>query len=100
MTDRGPVARQAGLLIVSFVATLAVLTGLLALVSGRLPASAGSSSSPPPAASAPGGVALVPSVSPGTPSTPSSQSALPTAATDPVLVGAGEIGECGPSGDE
>jgi len=30
MTDRRPIARQAGLLIVSFIATLAILAGLLA----------------------------------------------------------------------
>jgi hypothetical protein len=99
MTDRRPVAHQVGLLIVSFVATLAILTGLLAVVSGRGRAT-GASPSPPPAASAQVGVAIVPSTAPGTQSSPGNQSTLPTAATDPVLVGAGEIGECGPSGDE
>jgi hypothetical protein len=99
MTDRRPVARQAGLLIVSFVATLAILSGLLAVISGRGRAT-GASPSPPPGPSAPGGVAIVPSAAPRTTSSPSSQSNWPTAATDPVLVGAGEIGECGPSGDE
>jgi acid phosphatase type 7 len=96
MTDGRSIARQAGLLIVSFIATLAILTGLLAVVSGRGRSPA---SSPPAAAVATGvgGVAVAP---PSTPAVTSSPSNAPTAPTDPVLVGAGEIGECGPSGDE
>ena len=99
MTDRRPIARQAGLLIVSFIATLAILAGLLAVVSGRGRATAGSPSAPavPAAATGVGGVAIAPTPTRATTSSPSIE---PTAATDPVLVGAGEIGECGPSGDE
>ena len=95
MTDRRSLARQAGLLIVSFIATLAILTGLLAVVSGR--GRAPGSSPPAPAVTTGGGVALLPTPPPGSVSSPSN---APTTATDPVLVGAGEIGECGPSGDE
>jgi hypothetical protein len=96
MTDRRSLARQAGLLIVSFIATLAILTGLLAVVGGQ-----GRARSSPPApavATGVGGVALAPTPPPGSMSSPSN--APTTAPTDPVLVGAGEIGECGPSGDE
>jgi hypothetical protein len=96
MTDRRSLARQAGLLIVSFIATLAILTGLLAVVTGRERATGGSAA-PSAAATSVGGVALAPSPTPGSLSSPRNG---PTAATDPVLVGAGEIGECGPSGDE
>ena len=97
MTEPRPLARQVGLLIVSFIATLAILAGLLAAVSGR-GSRAGSSQSAPPVATGVGGVAVLPSPTPA--SSTSSPSGEPTAATDPVLVGAGEIGECGPSGDE
>jgi hypothetical protein len=98
MTDPRPLPRQVGLLIVSFIATLAILTGLLAIVSGRGPRASTSPSGPPVV----GGAEVLPSPrssSPGSMSAPTA-TVQPTAATDPVLVGAGEIGECGPSGDE
>jgi len=96
MTDRRSLARQAGLLIVSFIATLAILTGLLAVVGGR--GRAPGSAPPAPAVTTGAGVDLAPTPPPGSVSSPSN--APTTAPTDPVLVGAGEIGECGPSGDE
>ena len=94
MTERRPFARQAGLLLVSFIATIAILAGLVALASGRQVASP-----------SPRGIAVASSApTGGTGSSPSSgpvasasQSAPPA---DPVLVGAGDIGDCGSSGDE
>jgi acid phosphatase type 7 len=97
MTDPRPLARQVGLLIVTFVATLAILTGLLAVVSARKAPAVGTPSAPAVVVGA-GGEAVLPTPSPA--SVTGSSSGEPTAATDPVLAGAGEIGECGPSGDE
>ena len=94
MTERRPFARQAGLLLVSFIATIAILTGLVALASGRQAAS-----------SSPRGVAVASSAPTGSGgSSPSSGAAAspsaPTVPSDPVLVGAGDIGDCASPGDE
>jgi acid phosphatase type 7 len=90
VTDSRPFARQAWLLLVSFVATVAILAGLLAVVSGRELRTSGS----------PATVAVAPGLL-GSPS--ASVGAInpsPNAFADPVLVGAGDIADCGPSGDE
>ena len=89
MTDPRPLARQVGLLIVTFVATLAILMGLLAVVGARKAPAVGSSSAPVGGSGA-GGEAVLSTPSPA--SVTGSSSGEPTAATDPVLVGAGEIG--------
>ena len=75
--------RQAGLLVVSFIATIAILSGLLAVASGR----ERSSSSPSSAAAAPSLAASVGAPGPGV-------SAPPEVSGDPVLVGAGDIADC------
>ena len=98
MTDRRPLVRGAGLLVVAFVATLVILAGLFAVVSGRQPGSSGS----------PSAIAVAPSAAPVSPSLGVSPSRVPSATVspqssqvpDPVLVGAGDIADCGPSGDE
>jgi acid phosphatase type 7 len=83
MTSRRPLARHAGLLIVSFIATLAVLAGLLSVATGR--ERPGNS---------PSGIAVVPGLA-ASGLTPSDvASAPPELAGDPVLVGAGDIADC------
>jgi hypothetical protein len=83
MTERRPLARQAGLLIVSFVATLGVLAGLLSVVSGR---SLGSN----PAST----IAVAPSLAASVGAPGGGVSAPPEVSGDPVLVGAGDIADC------
>jgi hypothetical protein len=99
MDDRRALARNAVLLIVTFVATLALLGGLALGFAQRDPARAGGEPS------ASGTVAgVVPTVAPtpsgGSPSAPigSPPGSPPRASgvpgVDPVLVGAGDIGDC------
>lgn len=97
--------RDAGLFAVAFLATLVLIAGLVVAMSPRPGATgspiAGVSGSPaagtgtpgsPTAGGASGGVA---------PSGPASPPAtLPPAGDDPVLVGAGDIGDCNSDGDE
>jgi hypothetical protein len=100
------VARQAGLLAVTFVAVLALLAGITFVV--RAPTTGGEQSAAP---------ASNGSVSPSEPGTPS-QSASPASSADPsfgassspaasggavgdpILIGAGDIASCGSQGDE
>ncbi len=97
MQDRRSVARNTGLILLAFVATLILLAGLVLVVSGKVPPSTGEVSHAPsgepsetPSASveSPG---VLPTASP-VPATPS--------ADDPVLVGAGDIGDCTTDNDE
>ena len=89
--DRAGLARTAGLLLVAFVATFALLVGGWALV-GRLGAAA-PRATPPPAGPSPGGPVSAP---------PSAITATPPVALDPrasdapsvVLTGAGDIADC------
>jgi hypothetical protein len=83
MTERRRLARQAGLLVVSFIATLGVLAGLLSVVSGR---SLGSNSA--------SGSAVAPSPAASVAAPGNANSAPPELSGDPVLVGAGDIGDC------
>jgi hypothetical protein len=82
------VLRQSSLVAVVFVATLAILVGLGAIVQGS-GLHRGSSASAGPSA-------LVGASSSAAPST--SASAVPTPSGDPVLVGAGDIGSCAGDG--
>jgi acid phosphatase type 7 len=97
MNERS-LARDAGLLVVVFLATLVLLAGVaLAFNAGPFaspPASGVAMGSPSPSASAP--ARTTPSSSPATPTvSPASPSA-----DDPVLVGAGDIGVCSRKDDE
>jgi acid phosphatase type 7 len=99
MDDRRPsIARQAGLLLVAFVATLALLVGGRALI-GQAGAGSARASAPPS-----GGVAsLVASARPspsagGTVLTPAPPSIGPDPSGTVVLTGAGDIAVCGADG--
>lgn len=102
MEDRRSVARNTGLILLAFVATLILLAGLVLVVSGRVPPSTGEGSLAPSegASEAPSGSLE----SPGQPGSPSPEPATPPPATpsadDPVLVGAGDIGDCTTDNDE
>ena len=86
----GEVGRQVGLGIVAFVATLALLVGISALLAARAPADPTATPGRP-SGSLVAGSGLVPS-----PSGPGSSGAT----GDPVLVGAGDIADCDLPGDE
>jgi acid phosphatase type 7 len=102
MDDRSSLARNAGLLVVAFLATLILLAGLALGVGGRVP---GSSSGPTTAAGesvfAPPATTPVPPRSGQllTPAPPPSEPSLDPSG-DPVLVGAGDIASCSLDGDE
>lgn len=102
--DRRTLPRDAGLFVVAFVATLALLAGFALLTAQR----------PDPSASPITGASGSPSVGPGSPATPSGEpsgSVMPTASPEtpappspsreaPVLVGAGDIARCSTENDE
>jgi hypothetical protein len=105
MDDRRSLTRSAGLFAVAFVATLILLAGLLlglrgpsregGAASGSATPSAGAGvpSSPPASASA--------AASPGRPSSePVPGASSPPPSGDPVIVGAGDIGDCTTDDDE
>ncbi len=93
MDDRASTARQAGLLIVVFIATLVLLAGLRALIdgSGARDATASPRTSGP-TASAPGSIASNPAGGPSaTPLGPDPSGTV-------VITGAGDIAVCGSDG--
>ena len=88
MTNRRSISRQLGLAAIGFLATLAILLGTLAVISRAGPAGRPS----PPVGS---------QVTIGSPRPSASPTdAGPSVSGDPVLVGAGDIADCGPTGDE
>jgi hypothetical protein len=96
MQDRRSVARNSGLIVLAFVATLILLAGLVLVVNGNAPPSPGDGSLAPS-----GGPSETPAASlesPGQPGSASPSPATPPSATpsadDPVFVGAGDIGDC------
>jgi hypothetical protein len=110
MNDRRTVARQAGLLAIAFVATFVLLAGLALGLAGRAPARSGASptgvhSPAPTLAVSPGGASQPVTAPPSagaaaSPSAAATPSAAPAGSPDPILVGAGDIGDCASSGDE
>lgn len=97
MLDTSAVARQVGLVVIVFAATLVILLGLTA-VAGQPGTATGSASRPTLAATASAAPSSA-SVPASTSSAPS-ESAAPLLVADPVLVGAGDIADCGSDGDE
>jgi acid phosphatase type 7 len=102
MQDRRSVARNTGLILLAFAATLILLAGLVLVVKGNAPPSPGDGSLAPS-----GGPSETPASSlesPGQPGSASPSPATPPPATpsadDPVLVGAGDIGDCKTDNDE
>jgi hypothetical protein len=102
MQDRRSVARNTGLILLAFVATLILLAGLVLVVNGNAPPSPGDGS-----LTSSGGPSDTPSASlesPGQPGSANPSPATPASATpsadDPVLVGAGDIGDCTTDNDE
>jgi hypothetical protein len=96
MQDRRSLARNTGLILLAFVATLILLAGLVLVVSGKVPPSTGEVSDAPS-----GSQSETPSASvesPGVLPTASRVPATPSA-DDPVLVGAGDIGDCSTDND-
>ena len=96
MQDRRSVARNTGLILLAFVATLILLAGLVLVVNGNAPPSPGDGSlaqSDGPSETPAGSLE-----SPGQPGSANPSSATPPSATpsadDPVFVGAGDIGDC------
>jgi acid phosphatase type 7 len=102
MQDRRSVARNSGLVLLAFVATLILLAGLVLVVSGKAPPGTGDVSLGP--SGDPSGTPAVSSGSPGPPGSASPPQPTPPPATpsanDPVLVGAGDIGDCTTDNDE
>jgi hypothetical protein len=99
--------RDASLTLVTAVGALAVLFGVFAVASGRLPgaepaASRGLNPSPTFPISQPPGAGVTPfgSLPPPSRSLPPATFPSPSAGVDPVLVGAGDIATCNGSGDE
>jgi hypothetical protein len=97
MQDRRSVARNTGLIVLAFVATLILLAGLVLVVSGRGPLGSGEITLAPS-----GGPSETPAASLDSPGVPPSASPVPAtpSADDPVLVGAGDIGDCRTENDE
>jgi hypothetical protein len=105
MDDRRSLARNAGLLVVAFIATLILLAGLAIGIGGRVPGTStgpGAGESALAGASATNSSAATPelsgSASPAPTTTPPPPD--PSATEDPVLVGAGDIASCSLDGDE
>jgi hypothetical protein len=101
MSERRPLARDAGLVAVAFIATLILLAGLAIGLGARAPAasrSPGITATAPVATAGAGSSAAASS----SPSAPGAGSSAPSASPsgDPVLVGAGDIASCGLDGDE
>jgi hypothetical protein len=93
MSERGgatSAGRQAGLLIVAFVATFALIAGTWAIL-GRS-ATGGPSSPRPSVVAVASGPAVVPSSAPVTPAIPASNG--PDSRESVVLIGAGDIADC------
>src|SRR5215210_4968368 len=103
MDGRGTIVRDLGLLVVVFVATLVLLLGLSRGLNDRGPGRSGAASASTPPSSA----AVSPSIPPASETEPG-ESASPSAVVgsqgtpsgDPVLVGAGDIGDCDTDDDE
>ena len=98
MLDTSAAARQVALVGIVFGATLVILLGLTAVV-GRPGTATASSARPtlaPSASAAPASASASASLS----NAPSASSASPLVVPDPVLVGAGDIADCGSGGDE
>jgi hypothetical protein len=101
MDNRRSIARDGGLLLAAFVATLILLAGLALGFGGKSPArTAGVTES-----AGPGQVVASSEVSAGQSGIGAATIAPPasgsgTAPSDPVLVGAGDIGDCASPGDE
>jgi acid phosphatase type 7 len=102
MQDRRSVARTTGLIALAFVATLILLAGLLLVVSARVPPGTGEGSLAPS-----DGASETPAGSLESPGQPGSESPAPAtpppptpSSDDPVLVGAGDIGDCTTDNDE
>jgi len=102
MDDRGSTARQAALLLVAFVATLALLVGGLAVVSRSGSAAAGPSSRPSgldgPVASVPKPVASASGGAAPSLAAPTSTPIGPDPSGTVVITGAGDIAVCGSDG--
>ena len=106
--NRQSALRQAGLLLVAFVATFALLVGGMALIGqgGARPASVPPSTSGiPPSSVAAGSGSLRPSTvpsgsAPGSSVTPPGSGLSPSQPPDVVLLGAGDIAACGFDSDE
>jgi hypothetical protein len=109
MSDqRRPYARDAGLLVVAFVATFILLAGIVVAVNSRPPIDSAASGSPGP--SQPSPAPASPTASPASsdadpsgdasPTVSSSSSSLEPPGEDPVLVGAGDIAHCSHEEDE
>jgi hypothetical protein len=96
MDERRALARQIGLLVVVFVATLALLAGGRVLLGQPV---AGSPAPSGPVAVVPSGDSPPPSFA-GPSDAGSSPEASGGAGADPHLVGAGDIARCGEQGDE
>jgi hypothetical protein len=99
MEDRRSLARNAGLVIFVFLATLILLAGLAVAVGGRGPGpttAAGTSSG---TAATVGASATATSGTSPTGGPHASAKPQPSASGDPVLVGAGDIGDCGTDDD-
>ena len=101
MQDRRSVARNTGLIVLAFAATLVLLVGLVLVVSGKAPPGSGDGSIAPS-----GGLSDAPGTSLESPGQPASASLAPTtpppptpSADDPVFVGAGDIGDCNKDDD-
>lgn len=101
MQDRRSVARNTGLIVLAFVATLILLAGLVLVVNGNAPPSAGDGSVAP--SDGPSETAGASLESPGPPGSASPAPTAPASATpsadDPVFVGAGDIGDCNKDDD-
>lgn len=102
MQDRRSVARNTGLILLAFVATLILLAGLVLVVNGNAPPGAGDGSLAP--SSGPSETPAASLELPGQPGSANPSPATPASATpsadDPVLVGAGDIGDCKTDNDE
>ena len=102
MDNRRSLARDGGLLLAAFVATLILLAGLALGVGGRSPARTAGATA---ASTGPGQIAASPAAS-AEPSVIAPATTVPPASgssagpSDPVLVGAGDIGDCASPGDE
>jgi hypothetical protein len=100
MDDRRSLARSAVLLVVTFVGTLALLGGLVLGLAQRGPSAAGGSPAPASATAVASVPSATPTAAPGSASPPIASGPIvspPGASSpvgDPVLVGAGDIGDC------
>ena len=99
--DRSSAARQLALGVVVFVATLTVLAGLTAVLGrGAVTGSAGPSATAGTTVGPPATAIATPEPSASASAAVPSATAAPPSSNDPVLVGAGDIADCGSEGDE